>query len=92
MTEIEQRKQQRQAECDEMTMAKKQLKMKLDVLSNIHAKRDVKVRQDLAREQEMRANLEGEFRNILKNIIKIIMSKFDLGHLLATFKKLKIFF
>lgn len=61
MTEIEQRKQQRQAECDEMTMAKKQLKMKLDVLSNIHAKRDVKVRQDLAREQEMRANLEGEY-------------------------------
>ena len=59
MNEIEQRKQQRQADCDELTTTKKQVKMKLDVLSNIHAKRDVKVRQDLAREQEMRANLEG---------------------------------
>ena len=62
MNEIEQRKQQRQADCDELTTTKKQVKMKLDVLSNIHAKRDVKVRQDLAREQEMRANLEGNYQ------------------------------
>merc|ERR1712106_155753 len=63
MNEIEQRKQQRQADCDELTTTKKQVKMKLDVLSNIHAKRDVKVRQDLAREQEMRANLEGDIKS-----------------------------
>merc|ERR1712106_499591 len=55
--------QQRQADCDELTTTKKQVKMRLDVLSNIHAKRDVKVRQDLAREQEMRANLEGDIKS-----------------------------
>ena len=43
MAEIEQGRAARKSEMAELTSQKKQLKMKLDVLSNIHAKRDVKV-------------------------------------------------
>ena len=60
MAEIEKKRADQKAESEELANQKKQLKVKLDVLSNIHAKRDVKVRQDLAKEQELRANL-GKF-------------------------------
>ena len=49
MAEIEKKRADQKAESEELANQKKQLKVKFDVLSNIHAKRDVKVRQNLGK-------------------------------------------
>ena len=63
MIEIERKRDEQKAEIAELTSQKKKLKNKIEVLASIHAKRDVQVRQDLAREQEIRANIEGDIKN-----------------------------
>ena len=45
-----------------MNAEKKKITIKLDALRDFHAKRDIKVRQDLAKEQELRNNIEGDIK------------------------------
>lgn len=42
---------------------KRQFTIQLDVLREFYAQKDIKVRQELAKEQELRSNLDGDLRN-----------------------------
>ena len=54
MLEIESSRKDKRDQIFELTSEKKKITIKLDALRDFHAKRDIKVRQDLAKEQELR--------------------------------------
>ena len=54
MLEIESSRKDKRDQIFELTAEKKKITIKLDALRDFHAKRDIKVRQDLAKEQELR--------------------------------------
>ena len=62
MMEIESNSKDRKDQIIELKSEKKKITIKLDALRDFHAKRDIKVRQDLAKEQELRNNIEGDIK------------------------------
>ena len=62
MLEIESSRKDKRDQIFELTAEKKKITIKLDALRDFHAKRDIKVRQDLAKEQELRNNIEGDIK------------------------------
>ena len=62
MVEIETSRKDKRDQIFELTAEKKKITIKLDALRDFHAKRDIKVRQDLAKEQELRNNIEGDIK------------------------------
>ena len=62
MVEIESSRKDKRDQIFELTAEKKKITIKLDALRDFHAKRDIKVRQDLAKEQELRNNIEGDIK------------------------------
>ena len=62
MLEIESSRKDKRDQIFELTSEKKKITIKLDALRDFHAKRDIKVRQDLAKEQELRNNIEGDIK------------------------------
>ena len=62
MVEIESSRKDKRDQIFELNAEKKKITIKLDALRDFHAKRDIKVRQDLAKEQELRNNIEGDIK------------------------------
>ena len=62
MVEIESSRKDKRNQIFELNAEEKKITIKLDALRDFHAKRDIKVRQDLAKEQELRNNIEGDIK------------------------------
>ena len=62
MVEIESSRKDKRDQIFGLNAEKKKITIKLDALRDFHAKRDIKVRQDLAKEQELRNNIEGDIK------------------------------